>query len=91
MTAIYNGAGVIIGGDINNLPVEKIRCCYPDLKNLVADPTHGSRVLDVVISNLHISYDKAAILPPIQPDDPRHGKPSDHKVAIVRPNLDLGY
>ena len=37
---------------------------------------------------MHVNYDKAVVLPPIQPDDPNHGKPSDHKVAIARANRD---
>ena len=81
LTAIYPGSAVILGGDVNNLSVEKLRNCFPDLVNMVAVPTHGSRVLDVVVSDLHVHYDKAVVLPPIQPDDHGHGKPSDHKVA----------
>ena len=35
--------------------------------NLVASPTRGARILDVLVTNLHTAYDKAQILPPIQP------------------------
>ena len=35
-------------------------------------------------------YDKAVVLPPLQPDDVRQGRPSDHAVAIARPNIDKG-
>ena len=57
----------------------------------MAIPTHGKRILDVIISNLHVNYDKAVILPPIQPYNPKFGKPSDHHVDIVRPNKDAGF
>ena len=61
---------------------------YPDLVNLVADPTHGSRVLDVLITNKSKEYDKAIILPPIKPDVLGHGSASDHAVAVAKPNID---
>ena len=35
-------------------------------------------------------YDKAVVLSPLQPDDVRQGRPSDHAVAISRPNVDKG-
>ena len=61
-----------------------------NMVNLVANPTHRSKILDVIISNLHCEYDKAKILPPIQPDSKNYGKPSDHSVAVARPNVDRG-
>ena len=60
----YPRAGVVIGGDINRLPCEKICNTFPDLVNLVATPTRGSKILDVIITNLHSVYDKAVVLPP---------------------------
>ena len=80
-------AGVVIGGDINKLPCEKICDCFPDLVNLVASPTRGNRILDVIVSNLHPAYDKALVLPPLQPDVVGHGSPSDHGIAVARPNV----
>ena len=56
--------------------------------NLVASPTRGARILDVLVTNLHTSYDKAQILPPIQPDSSDVGAPSDHSVAVARQNID---
>ena len=55
--------------------------------NLVASPTRGSRILDVIVTNMHTSYDKAVVLPPLQPDRPGHGAPGDHSVPVARPNL----
>ena len=45
--------------------------------NLVVTPTRGSRILDVIVLNLHTEYDKAKVLPPIQPDKAGVGVPSD--------------
>ena len=88
LTCAHPGAGIFISGDINNLSCDKLRSTFPDLVNLVASPTRGSRILDVIITNLHDGYDKARILPPIQPDVQGNGEPSDHSVAVAKPNLD---
>ena len=79
---------MIIGGDINKLPCDKICNTFPDLVNLVASPTRGNQILDVLVSNLHPAYDKAVVYPPLQPDVAGHGQPSDHAVVIARQNLD---
>ena len=86
LTARHPGAGICIGGDINNLDVTMLCDTFPDLVNMVASPTRGARILDVLISNLHLGYDKAVILPPIQPDVEGVGRPSDHSVAVAKPN-----
>ena len=88
LTAAYPEAGVFIGGDVNNLSIEKLRNCFPDLVNLVTNPTHGNRILDVILSNAHMEYNRATIHPPVQPDVEGTGQPSDHKVAISCPNSD---
>ena len=68
LKAKHPRAGIIIGGDINKLPCHKICDTFPDLVNLVTEPTRGNKTLDVLISNLHPEYDKAVVLPPLQPD-----------------------
>ena len=80
-----------MGGDINNLDCNKICNTFPDLLNMVATPTRGNKILDVLVSNLHQVYDKAVVLPPIQPDRVGYGVASDHSVAIVRPNSDKAF
>ena len=81
---------MIIAGDINNLKVDQLLQSLPDLKNLVVEPTHGNRVLDVILSDAHADYDRAIIGTPIGPDVAGVGVPSDHKVAIARPIADAG-
>ena len=78
----------MIGGDINNLGIDKLLGCYPDLVNIVTSPTHGNRTLDIIVTDLHPWYDKANVLPPVQPDVEGNGRPSDHGVVIARPNQD---
>ena len=88
LTAQFPGAGIVLGGDINNLDCEKICDTFPDLVNIVASPTRGGRILDVLVTNLQPGYDKVLILPPIQPDQVGRGSPGDHAVAIAKPKYD---
>ena len=57
LTDLYRSSGVIICGDINNLKIDRLENIYADIKNLVADPTHGKRILDVILTNAHKHYD----------------------------------
>ena len=52
---------------------------------MVMKPTHGFKVLDVILSNLHCFYDEPQIVPPVQPDNPNKGKPSDHSGVAATP------
>ena len=67
---------------------DKLLACYPDLVNIVTIPTHGNKILDVIVTDLHPWYDKAVVSPPIQPDLEGRGRPSDHAVAVARPKRD---
>ena len=77
-----------MGVEINNLDFAKLCNTFVDMVNLVASPTQGNRILDVLITNLHTDYEKATVFPPIQPDNPRNGSPSEHCVAVAPLNLD---
>ena len=83
LTAVYSKSGVCIGGDINNLGIQKLLDCFPDTINLVATPTYGMRILDVLVTNLHRGYDKAVCRPLIQPDMPGQGIAIDDFVALA--------
>ena len=48
-------------------------------------------MLDVIITNTHVHYDRAVVGPPIGPDVKGQGVPSDHRVAIARPVADPGH
>ena len=84
-------SGVCMGGDVNNLGIQKLLDCFPDTINLVTKPTYGRPILDVLVTNLHRGYDKAVIRPLIQPDVPGQGVASDHFVALAFPNKDLSH
>ena len=52
---------------------------------MVLKPTHGLKILDVILSNLHCFYDEPLIVPAVFPDNPEKGKPSDHSGVAATP------
>ena len=43
------------------------------------------RMIDPIITTLHLYYQKPTILPPLDPDPDSNGSPSDHLIPIMRP------
>ena len=87
---IHPGAGVIIAGDRNSIDISTLLSMDASLHQMVKQPTRGNNILDVVVTNLARYYDDAVIIPPINPDQPGHGVPSDHSGVFVTPNTSQG-
>ena len=81
----HNNAGIIISGDRNNIEIASLLSVDPTLRQIVTLPTRGSRILDVIVTNLWRYYDEPQIIPPILPDKPGHGVPSDHSGVLANP------
>ena len=81
----YPNAGVILGGDKNDLSLSTLLSGIPKLKQLVTKPTHKSKILDVILTNMHGLYSVPIIAPPVLPDDPNYGVASDHSTPIATP------
>ena len=47
--------------------------------------TYKDKILDIIITNLHQYYLEPVIVPPVPPDDPNCGVPSDHDVPVATP------
>ena len=71
-------AGVIISGGRNSMDMGALLQIDRTLRQAVNKPTRGYKILDVILSNLHSYYDVPEIVPPIPPDVPGKGAPSDH-------------
>ena len=82
---VHKNAGVIISGDRNNLEISSLISIDPSLRQIVSENTRGSKILDVIITNLGRYYNPPIIIPPVMPDLPGHGVPSEHSGVCVSP------
>ena len=55
------------------------------MRQIVTQPTHNGKILDVILTNLYEYYDTPAIVPPVPADNPMTGCPSDHSTVIASP------
>ena len=85
----FSDAGIMISGDRNDLGIDKLLSIDSSLVQIVNKNTRGSKVLDVILTNLHAYYNEPEIVPPIEVDDPtKGGVPSDHAGVVVAPKAD---
>ena len=82
---IHPAAGVIISGDRNDLNISTLLSIDPSLRQTVQHNTRGQQILDVIVTNLSRYYDQPVIVPPLQPDQPGRGAPSDHHGVVATP------
>ena len=81
----YPNAGLIIGADKNDLNISSLISGIPRVKQIVTQPTHKNKILDIMLTNLHQFYQIPIIVPPVAPDDPTRGVPSDHSTPLALP------
>ena len=84
----YPDSAIILGGDRNSMDIQPILNCGLRLRQVVDKFTRKKSVLDVIIMNTFNLYKSAIVVPPICPDDPSSGEPSDHSVPICYPHTD---
>ena len=58
---------------------------YGALQQVVTESTRKDEILDVIITDLHTLYHAPICVPPLQVDEGRVGKDSDHNVVIFPP------
>jgi hypothetical protein len=83
---VHNEAGVIISEDRNDIDIATLLSIDPSLHQTVNLATRGLRILNVIVTNLGRFYNDPIIIPPIVPDVPGHGVPSDHNGVVATPN-----
>ena len=88
LTTKYPGCGIFVGGDKNKMNISPLLNNNLKLKQIVSKPTRKNEILDVILTNLYPYYNTPIILPPVQPDIPGQGVPSDHSVPLVVPHTD---
>ncbi|KAI8484513.1 hypothetical protein Bbelb_377840 [Branchiostoma belcheri] len=74
-------AGILICGDLNGLPLRRLQAAHPTLRQVVKQPTRGSAILDVVITNISQHYCTPRVIPPVGS--------SDHSCVVLQPEKPL--
>ena len=84
----YPDSAIILGADKNDMNISPILSCGLKLRQVVDKNTRKQRILDSLIMNTSGYYKSPLIAPPIQPDNPSMGQPSDNCVPICIPHTD---
>ena len=87
------GLQFIIAGDTNRLNLSPILNLSPSLKQVVQTPTrlNPPAILDPVITTMQKYYSPPVTKPPIDNDQDKQGKPSDHLIVVMYPvNSQIG-
>ena len=81
------GLHFIIAGDTNDLKLDSILSLSPNMNQIVQDWTrlNPPAVLDPVITTLSNYYQVPECLDPLDPDPDKNGRPSDHRIVLVKP------
>ena len=82
-----NGLHFIIAGDTNDLKLDSILLLNPRMKQVVKGATRMDppRMLDPILTTLGPFYQSPQILPPLDSDPDKDGRPSDHWIPLMRP------
>ena len=88
LSSKYPECGLILGADKNDMDIGPILRCGLRLRQVVDSSTRQGAILDIIIMNLFSYYKSPIIVPPIHPDNPNKGKPSDHSVPVCIPHTD---
>ena len=88
LTTKYDGCGIILGADKNKMDISQLLNTNLKLKQIVSRPTRKKEILDICLTNLFSFYNAPIIVPPVQPDIPGQGVPSDHSVPLCVPHTD---
>ena len=93
MARYGTGLQFIIAGDTNRLNLSPILNISPSLKQVVQVPTrlNPDVTLDPIITTMWKFYQQPITKPPIENDQDKDGKPSDHLVVLMYPiNSQIG-
>ena len=84
LKAEHPDSAFICGGDKNDLNVQMLLDIDPSFRQIVSQPTYKQSVLDVIVTDIGQFYDEPVIRPPVKPDNPALGSPSDHKIVFAK-------
>ena len=81
------GLHYVIAGDTNDLKLDTILGLNPNFRQIVQNWTrlNPPAILDPIITTLSSFYQVPECLDPLDNDPDKDGKPSDHKIVLVKP------
>lgn len=86
MRARYNNEIFFyIGGDFNRVNVNEVLHSYGALQSVSSVPTRKGATLELILTDLHTFYHPPTNFPPLQVDDNKKGKDSDHGMLVWAP------
>ena len=74
-----------ISGDYNKYPIQDILDSLGGLQNIQRSATRKGQILDLIITDMHISYLPTLTLPALGVDRDKKGVASDHDMVIFPP------
>ena len=86
-----NDVNFLICGDFNRVEISDILDCYGGLKQIISIPTRKTATLSIVLTDLHNFFHPATTLPPLQVDENKTGKDSDHDIVLLAPKNNAKY
>ena len=80
-----NRINYLIGGDLNRLKIDRILESYGPLRQIITSATRHSATLENIITDLHTLFQEPECLAPLEVDEDKIGKNSDHNIVILPP------
>ena len=84
----FPSSAFICGGDKNDLNIKLLLDICPNFRQIVTKATHKSSIIDVIVTDIGHLYNEPTIRPPLNPDLPGKGAPSDHNIVHALPIKD---
>jgi hypothetical protein len=81
-----NDIHYLLGGDFNRVDIGDILESYGALKQIISVSTRKSATLEILLTDLHTMFHPPTTLQPLQVDQNKVGKDSDHNVVVFAPN-----
>ena len=80
-----NEVNFLLAGDYNRVSVQDILLSYGCLQQICGVPTRKGATLELILTDLHTYMYAPTIHPPLQVDEGKKGKDSDHQALILAP------
>ena len=86
-----NNVSFLLGGDVNRTDYTDVLDSYGALKQCVTVGTRNQATLEIILSDLINLYHPPTVLSPLQVDEGKTGKDSDHNIVIFAPRSDANF